>query len=127
MSDSPKDYLVWGEIPVRDLNRAIAFYCAATGAELEVEHAGPNPVVFFKPKNVETGIALHLYEGVPAGDGRGPTLHLAAEGWLEDALVRASSAGAEIVSDPISVPGGRFAYIKDPDGNSVSLFEASAA
>ena len=126
MSYTPKDFLVWGEIPVSNLEKAIAFYSAATGAVLDVDHSGPNPAVFFKPKDAVTGIALHLYEGKPAQDGRGPTLHLAAEGSLEAAVARAAKAGAEVVSDPITVPGGRFAYLKDPDGNSVSLFEAQA-
>jgi predicted enzyme related to lactoylglutathione lyase len=31
-------------------------------------------------------------------------------------------AGGKVVSDPIAIPAGRFAYCLDPDGNSFGLF-----
>ena len=37
---------------------------------------------------------------------------------------RVWEAGGKVVSDPISIPDGRFAYTLDPDGNSFGLFSA---
>lgn len=125
MSYLPKDFLVWGELPVSDLDKAVEFYAHATGAELAVDTSGPNPMAMFRPADPATGVALHLYPGKPAKDGTGPTLHLAAEGTAEEIMARVKVAGGQIVSDPIQIPAGRFFYAVDPDGNSVGFFEGS--
>ncbi|GGH18725.1 hypothetical protein SAMN05444007_101125 [Cribrihabitans marinus] len=127
MTYQPENCLVWGELPVTDLDRALKFYAAATGAELRLDNSGPNPMAVFQAGAPDTGVALHLYPGTPAEDGRGPTLHLAAEGALENAMDRVTKAGGEVVSPPILIPAGRFFYAKDPDGNSVGFFEGKAA
>ncbi len=126
MSYNPKDFLVWGELPVSDLAKAVTFYSDVTGAELHIDPSGPNPMAIFKPAEPETGVALHLYPGKPAEIGQGPTLHLAAQGALEDTMQRVSRAGGQVVSDPIEIPAGRFFYARDPDGNSVGFFESRA-
>lgn len=122
MAFQPEDFLVWGEIPVSDLEESLRFYSTVTGAELEVEKGGPNPVVMIQPSDKAKGVGLHLYPGKPAQDGNGPTLHLAAEGTLEQVMLRVTNAGGQVISDPIQIPAGRFFYAKDPDGNSVGFF-----
>ncbi|MCL6284258.1 VOC family protein [Ruegeria sp. 2012CJ41-6] len=126
MSFQPKDFLVWGEVPVSDLDKAIAFYSRVTGAELTMDESGPNPVAMFQPKDPKTGIALHLYPGTPASDGRGPTLHLAAEGTLAEVMDRVFQAGGRVTSEIIEIPPGRFFYATDPDGNSLGFFKANS-
>ena len=74
------------------------------------------------PTSNPTGVAGHLYPGKPAPDGTGPTIHLACPDTLEEALERVTKAGGRVVSDPISIPAGRFAYCLDPDGNSIGVF-----
>ena len=124
MTYSPSNFLVWGELPVTDLPRACEFYGAVTGVTLTIDETGPNPMAMFKPADdKKSGVALHLYPGKPATDGRGPTLHLAAQGALEDTMQRVTKAGGEVVSPVIEIPAGRFFYAKDPDGNSIGLFE----
>lgn len=125
MTFQPKDFLVWGEIPVSDLQRALEFYATVTGAELTVDDSGPNPMVFLKPADMATGVALHLYPGKPSKDGDGPTLHLAANATAEAVMDRVTTAGGQVVSEPISIPAGRFFYAIDPDGNSVGFFEVT--
>jgi len=124
MAFLPEHNLVWAEIPVTDLDSAIAFYEATTGAKLKHVTDGPHPMAIFGPAEPETGVALHLYPGKPASDGSGPTVHLATEGALEDAIGRVKRAGGQVVSEFISIPAGRFFYATDPDGNSISFFEA---
>ncbi len=121
MSFTPENFAVWAEIPVTDMDRAIAFYGKVFDTELNKDETGPNPVAMFPTSN-PTGVAGHLYPGKPAPDGTGPTIHLACPDTLEDALERVTKAGGRVVSDPISIPAGRFAYCLDPDGNSIGVF-----
>ncbi|MBK0328395.1 VOC family protein [Rhodobacteraceae bacterium F11138] len=121
MTFHPPHALVWAELPVSDLDKAIAYYTATTGGTWTRDDTGPNPIAVVQ--TLDNGVALHLYPGTPAGDGRGPTLHLACDGTLEDALERVERAGGDVISPVIDIPPGRFFYTKDPDGNSVGFFE----
>lgn len=123
MAYKPEHFNVWMEIPVTDMDRAITYYNEVCDAGLTLDMSGPNPMAMFRPANDKSGVSGHLYPGKPAAKGTGPTIHLAVPGKLEDALERATKAGGEVVSGPIPVPDGRFAYTLDPDGNSVGLFE----
>lgn len=120
MSYTPANPVVWSEIPVTDLKKASVFYGAATGMDMVHDENGPNPIVFLSG---DRGVAGHLYEGKPSGDGTGPTVHLAAEGDLDAIKARVWDAGGKVLSDPIAIPDGRFIYCLDPDGNSIGLFE----
>lgn len=121
MTHTPANFVVWSEIPVSDLSRGIAFYEAATGGTLARQMMGPQEVAVF----TAPGVSCNLVEGTPAGDGKGPTLHLVCAGTLEEAMDRVWSAGGKIVSPAVDIPEGRFAYALDPDGNSISVFEAA--
>ena len=117
--------VVWSEIPVTDLNKAMEFYADVFGWTLSVDDTGPNPMANFTSDL--NSVAGHLYPGKPAVDGNGPTLHLAVPGTLEDAINRCTAAGGKVVSPAITIPPGRFAYALDPDGNSLGLFEQHKA
>lgn len=121
MTFAPEHAVVWTEIPVTDMDAAMAFYGAVIGAPLTRNEAGPHPMADFAAS--KTGVAGHLYPGKPAADGQGPTVHLAVEGTVEDAIARCKKAGGEVVSPIIPLPVGRFAYARDLDGNSIGLFE----
>jgi len=117
----------WTEIPVRNLEAGMAFYGAVTGACLDVQEMGPNKTAVFRTDPPMQGGGSHLYEGTPAGDGSGPTIHLAALGTIEEAIARVEPAGGKVISPPIAIPDGKFAYITDPDGNSIGLFSLNGA
>ena len=123
MPFAPALAVAWTEIPVADLDAGIAFYSAVTGCALERQTMGPNETAVFVTDPPMTGGGAHLYPGKPAGDGTGPTAHLTVAGTLEEAMARVGPAGGTVVSPAIEIPDGRFAYITDPDGNSVGLFE----
>jgi len=126
MIDTMQNPLVWVEIPVTDMERAIKFYNALFGFTLTIDNTGPNPVAMFPDKD-GMGTAGHLYPGKPATDGQGPTPHLAVQGTLEDAIVRCEKAGGQVRSPIVTIPPGRFAYIQDLDGNSIGMFEMATA
>ena len=117
---TPRNAAVWFEIPVTDMERAKAFYRTVLDVELKDENMGPNPMAIFPAR--ENGVAGHLYPGKPAGSGEGNTIHLASPDPLEKALERVTANGGEVISDIVTIPAGRFAYCRDPDGNSIGLF-----
>ena len=125
MSHKPEHFTVWSEIPVADLQAGMAYYGAVLDAEFEVAQMGPNKTAIFQIRDIMSGISGHLYEGTPAKDGSGPTIHLQIQGTLEDAMARTTKAGGKVISEPVTIPPGRFAYTTDPDGNSIGLFEAA--
>ena len=115
--------VAWSEIPVTNMEKAVAFYQAVFGYDMTIDESGPNPMALLGGTMERAG--GHLYPGTPAADG-GNTIHLGVLGKLEDAMERCTKAGGDVVSPPISIPAGRFAYVKDLDGNSLGLFEAAA-
>lgn len=121
MSFTPEHFTVWAEIPVADIDRAIAFYNMVFNTEMKKDETGPNPMAMF-PTSTPGGVAGHLYPGKPAAGGAGPTIHLASPDKLEDALERVKEAGGQVVSDVVSIPAGRFAYCLDTEGNSIGVF-----
>lgn len=120
MSFKPDHFTVWAEIPTTDLDRAIAFYNKVFDTEL-MKESEPQPMAMF-PTADGKGVAGHLYEGKPAAEGTGATVHLAIPDKLEDTLGRVKEAGGRVVSDIITIPVGRFAYCLDTEGNSIGLF-----
>ena len=128
MSHQPQNFTVWTEIPVTNLDAAMTYYGAVLDAEFVMDDSGPNPTAMFKIADPNmVGVSGHLYEGTPAAKGEGPTVHLSVPGKLEDALERTKAAGGTVLSEPVQIPPGRFAYTQDPDGNSIGLFEVTAS
>ena len=124
MSFTPENFAVWTEIPVTDMDRAISFYNKVFDIDMKKDESGPNPMAMF-PTADGKGVACHLYPGEPASQGEGPTVHLISPDKLEDALGRVKQAGGQVLSEPIAIPFGRFAYCRDPDGNSIGIFTYS--
>lgn len=114
--------MVWGEIPVTDMEKSVAFYNNVFGYEMEIDNSGPNPMAVLG--GLENTAGAHLYPGKPAPDS-GNTIHLGLQDSLEAGMERCKKAGGEVLSPPIAIPAGRFAYAKDLDGNSIGLFEAT--
>lgn len=111
--------VVWTEIPVTDLARGQAFYETVLGVSMMPEQMGPNMGAVFP---YDGGVSGHIYEGKPAGDGRGPTVSLAVADGLPDVMERVRAAGGAVLSEAITIPFGSFFYATDPDGNSLSFF-----
>lgn len=122
MTFVPDHFTVWVEIPVSDLDKAITFYNEVFQTELALVTDGPNNIAVFPTR--DKGRAGHLYPGTPAQKGTGPTAHLTCPDSLEATMERFAKAGGEVISDPIAIPAGRFAYGIDPDGNSIGMFAA---
>ena len=125
MAVTPDMTVVWTEIPVRDIDRGIAFYGDVFKFEMARDDTGPNPMANFT-SNMQS-ISGHIYPGEPAAGGNGPTIHFNVPDTLEATAERCWKAGGSVLGDPITIPPGRFQYATDPDGNSIGLFEMKAA
>lgn len=106
MSTTPQNALVWCEIPVSDLNKAMAFYGKVFDWELTLNEDGPNPFAMF-PMNGMNSTAGHLYPGKPA-TGNGPTVHLSVPDTAAAAAERAAEHGGKFVMGPVTLPNGQF-------------------
>ncbi|RED11868.1 VOC family protein [Pontivivens insulae] len=124
MTSQAQNAVVWAEIPVTDLDAGVAFYSKVFNVEMSIVDGGPNMIANFGDP-MQPGVSGHLYPGTPSEHG--PTIHLAVPDTLEDSMARCQEAGGKVVSEPIPLPVGRFAYAQDPDGNSIGLFEAKVA
>jgi len=123
---TPRDAIVWIEVPVEDIERATAFYNHVLQAGMTIDReTGPDPMATF-PTGSPSGVSGHLYPGKPA-NGTGPTPHFAVPDTLEAAMDRVFDAGGSIVGQPIPLPSGRFCYVIDTEGNSIGLFQPNAA
>jgi len=107
----------WTEVPVRNIDAAVAFYDAALGTTTKVDRTGPRPMAVLDGHM--TGGGCTLFEGEPAP---GTIIHFHVSS-MDEAAARAKSAGGAILGDPVTFPHGRYVYVSDPDGNKLGLFE----
>lgn len=124
MSNPTPNAACWFEIAVSDIEVGRAFYAEVLQKDLTVDHSGPNPTVVLSNEADGAGIGGHLYPGNPSKDGS--TIHLIAPAGLDAARDRIKAAGGTVESPDISIPMGAFFYARDPDGNSIGLFNFSA-
>jgi uncharacterized protein len=105
------DYI---EFPVTDMARAKRFYAAAFGWSFN--DYGPD-YAGIKKEGGEAG-GLKLEPKVQAG---GPLVILYSQD-LELSLKKVKEAGATIVKEPFSFPGGRRFQFRDPSGNELAVW-----
>lgn len=112
-------------VPVRDVDRAIAFYRDALGCTLDVDVSPADGVRVVQLTPPGSGCSLGLGTGLDAYDGEPGSLralHLVVED-LESARAELLGRGIE-VGEVVDVGGGvRYAGFADPDGNGWTLQE----
>ena len=118
---------VWVDIPVADLDRAIRFYSAVVGQQ--VDRIGGPGFTFglFKHEGNQVGGCL-----VPPEEGAGPSMsgplvYLDASGRLDAAVEAARRHGGRVLKDKHSIaPNGFRAIVADSEGNRVALHSMTA-
>jgi predicted enzyme related to lactoylglutathione lyase len=116
--------IVWFDVPVTDLDRAIRFYSAVLGAPPHKhEMEGMKFAVFAHAENEMSGC---LIPGSP-GDtnkpsSKGPLLYFNCQGRLDQAVAAVEPNGGKILQPkhPIG-PYGFRAIVLDSEGNRIAL------
>ncbi len=118
---------VWVDIPVANLDRAIAFYGAVVGQP--VDRIGGPGFTFglFKHEGNQVGGCL-----IEAGEGAapsmtGPLVYLDASGRLDAAIAAVEANGGKGLKAKHSIaPNGFRAIVADSEGNRVALHSMTA-
>jgi predicted enzyme related to lactoylglutathione lyase len=116
---------VWFELPVSELNPAIAFYEEAFAVELKTDDRFPGIAMFPRTDfSAVTGALAEAGNGAPSTDGT--VVYLNCDGDLDGVLKRALANGATLLKEVAQLPGGMgyIAQFRDPDGNRVGLHAA---
>mgnify|MGYP000079552641 CR=1 FL=1 len=111
--------LVWLDIPVVDLDRAIAFYQTVLDWTLDDQRPQADMAVFRHSRGV---VAVALIQQSTAPGGLGPLPYLNCHGRLKLAMAQVEPRGG-IIEQPIHslAPFGFRAVIRDSEGNRVAL------
>ena len=121
---TPRNAIDWFEIPVRNMDRAAAFYEALLGTTIRRETIGPNALGVFT-YDVEQGVGGCLLAGdnVPAPSLDGSLVYLNAGPSLDAVVARVEAAGGRVLVPKVTLPGdmGCFVHIADTEGNRVGL------
>jgi len=114
--------VVWFDIPVRDIDRAVRFYSAVLGAHLKKEQAGPGIAMAMLP-HADGGVGGCLVQNADARPSEtGPLLYLNAHGRLDDAIRAVEMYGGTVLSPRHSIaPFGFRAIVLDSEGNRIAL------
>lgn len=119
--------IVWVDIPVTDLDRAIAFYAALLGHPVSRE-GGPGFAFGLLPhEGQDVGGCLYLPGGDNAPSRLGPLIYLNVDGRLAEAVRAADQGGGELLQaiHPIGPHGWR-ALVLDSEGNRIALHSSSS-
>jgi predicted enzyme related to lactoylglutathione lyase len=118
-----RNALNWFEIPVRDLDRATAFYEAVLDTSIRRETIAPNQLGVFSYGESGVGGCLIAGASAPPPSQSGTLVYLDAGASLDAVLARVESAGGRIATPKVQLPGdmGCYAHITDTEGNRVGL------
>ena len=115
-----KNALCHFEIPVRDLERAVACYEGLLGARLRREIFNGLPYALFPHE--EPGVSGALVEDARRTPGGGTLVYLNAGGQLDAILSRAEQARLRVVLPKTAIgPEGHIALLIDSEGNTVGF------
>lgn len=113
--------IVWVDIPVIDLNRAIEFYSEVLDCEIEKhEHEGAVFALLPHEDNDVAGCLVLDPSAKPSKEG--PLVYFNVNQRIDKAIAAAKAHGATIIEDKTQIgPWGYRAIIIDSEGNRVAL------
>jgi len=113
--------VVWCDIPVVDLDRAIRFYAAVLGAAVQKQEYPGMAIGLLPGVDGEVTGCLHKSETDRPSD-HGPLLYLNCKGRLDEAVAAVAPNGGKIVQAKHAIgPYGFRAVVLDSEGNRVAL------
>ena len=116
--------IVWADIPVTDMPRAMAFYAAVTGQRIVPMPGSDDTVALIgTPDDADgpVGSADLYLGGKPSQEG--PTVYLASGGDIDGMLARVVPAGGKILQEKAYMGEmvGWIAFVEDTEGNRIGI------
>lgn len=118
--------IVWFEIPVQDIKRAVAFYTAAFGLpDVQIADDGTRKTAILRNTSEGgiPGVSLTQTPGFEPSDQRGPWAYIGVSDDFEGTVARIKAAGGMFVADKTSMgQAGSYASFLDTEGNLLALY-----
>jgi uncharacterized protein len=113
--------IVWVDIPVVNLDRAVRFYSAVLGVQLEKVEYPAMAIGLFPHKEGESSGCLFVSTKVkPSAEG--VLVYLNVHGRLDEALEAVAASGGTILEPKEAIaPFGYRAVMLDTEGNRIAL------
>jgi predicted enzyme related to lactoylglutathione lyase len=120
--------IVWVDIPVTNLDRAIAFYSAVIGTTVS-KAGGPGFAFGLLPHaSGDVGGCLYTPDDGNAPSLVGPLIYINAEGRLVEAVEAAAANGGQVLQPIHQIgPHGSRAIVLDTEGNRIALHTPPSA
>jgi predicted enzyme related to lactoylglutathione lyase len=116
------NHVVWFDIPVIDLKRAVEFYSRVLSLKIDVYETEPGcSMGVFEHTN--QGVSGCLYtDKVARPSAQGPLLYFNAQGRLDDAIAQVEKHGGKILEPKHQIgPHGFRSVVLDSEGNRIAL------
>ncbi len=111
---------------VSDMSRSVDFYTKTLGLELQSRH-GDHWAEVRTPADLVIGLHPASKDAPPPGTPGAMHIGLHLEGSMDAAIETLTGRGVSFEKVIEDDGVGRFAYLHDPDGNRIYLWEPSAA
>ena len=114
--------VVWSDIPVTDMQRAIGFYQHATGQNVSLMPGTNDTVAVIGDPSDPGAVSADLYlGGTPSHDGS--TLYLGSGGDIDAMVARVVEAGGKVLRDKQNMGDtvGWIAFVEDTEGNKLGI------
>jgi predicted enzyme related to lactoylglutathione lyase len=113
--------VVWVDIPVLDLDRAMRFYSAVLASEVRLQENHGMKIGLLPGSEPDVFGLLFAKESEQPSD-KGPVVYLSVEGRLDDAVAQVEAHGGKVLQARHQLgPYGFRAVILDSEGNRIAL------
>ena len=113
---------VWVDIPVRDLDRAIAFYAAVLGTPVTKEGGPGFSFGLLAHSGSDVAGCLYAADDDNAPSPHGPLVYLNVDGRIADAERAVAARGGQVLKATHAIgPHGYRSIVVDSEGNRVAL------
>jgi uncharacterized protein len=114
--------VVWFDIPVADLDRAIRFYSAVLGCKVEKQEAAPGMFLGVLPHEGQAVGGCLVVPRDNSPSDHGVLIYLNCDRRLDEAVAAVEAQGGTVLESAHSIgPYGSRAIILDSEGNRVAL------
>jgi predicted enzyme related to lactoylglutathione lyase len=115
-----KNHIVWCDIPVQDIDRAVTFYSAVFGEKIEKQFHGGTAIAAFGSQDGVGGCLFVADETKPSADGA--LIYLNCDGRLDAAVETVTKNCGKVLKPKHQIgPYGFRAVVLDSEGNRIAL------